>query len=66
LLIDDIHTLIDVVIANPTQADLVSWMALSHGVVVTLVAQVKEGLYHDCHSTYVFFPLAIEVFGCFH
>ncbi len=41
-------------------------MALSHGVVVTLVAQVKEGLYHDYYLTDVFLPIAIEVFGCLH
>ncbi len=51
---------------QPTWANLVSHVTLFHGVVVTLVVQVKEGLYCDYYPTDVFFLLAIEVFGCFH
>ncbi len=57
--------LANVVIANPTQTNLVSHQTFSCGVVMTLVAQVKERLYCDCCLTNLFFPLAIEVFGCF-
>ncbi len=31
-----------------------------------MVAQVKEGLYHNQHPTNTFLPLAIKVFGCLH
>ncbi len=63
---DGICTLGDVVIVDPTRADLVSWAALSHKVVTIMVAHVKEGFYHDCYLTDVFLPLVIEVFGCLH
>jgi predicted naringenin-chalcone synthase len=66
LLIDIICTLVNVVIANTTRANLVSWAVLSRGVVALLVAQVKERFHRDRYLTDVFFPLAIEVFGCFH
>ncbi len=59
LLVNGIHTLANVVIVNPTQADLVSLAALSHGVVVTLAIHVKEGFYHNYYPTDVFFLLAI-------
>jgi hypothetical protein len=66
LLVDGIRTLADIIIANPTQADLVSWSAFSHGVVMSLVVQMKERLYCDCYPEDVFLTLAIEVFGCLH
>lgn len=66
MLIDDIRTLTNVVIVDPIQANLVSWVALSCEVVVTLAAQMKGGLYHDYYSMDVFFFLAIEVFQCLH
>ncbi len=47
MLIDDIRTLVDIVIIDLTQADLVSRAVLSHGVDVSLAAQVKEGLHSD-------------------
>jgi hypothetical protein len=37
-----------------------------HGVIVTLVAQVKEGLYCDRYPTHVFLPLIIKGFECLH
>jgi hypothetical protein len=45
LLVDGVHTLTNVVIANPTQVDLVSQVALFHGVAMIVAAQVKDGLY---------------------
>ncbi len=56
----------DVIIIDPTQANLVSQVVFSHGVTTTMVTQVKEGLYCDYYLTDVFFFLAIEVFECFH
>jgi hypothetical protein len=38
LLVDGIHILADVIIANPIQANLVSQATLSHGVAITMVA----------------------------
>jgi hypothetical protein len=39
---------------------------LFHGVIMTLVAHVKEGFYRDHYPTNMFLPFAIEVFGCLH
>jgi hypothetical protein len=67
LSVDNICTLANVIIVDPTQADLVSWPTFSHGVVTSsVVIQVKEKLYRDCYLMAMFFPLAIEIFGCFH
>jgi hypothetical protein len=44
----------DVIIVNPTQANLVSWPTFSHGVVTSLVVQVKEKLYCDYYPMDVF------------
>lgn len=58
--------LVDMVIANTIQVVLV-FRAISFCRVATMVvAQVKEGLYHDWHSKDVFLPLVIEIFGCVH
>jgi hypothetical protein len=56
----------DVIIVDPTQANLVSQVVFSHGVTKTMGTQVKEGLYHDCYLVNVFLLLAIEVFRCLH
>jgi hypothetical protein len=65
-LIDGICTLANVVIADPTQVDLVSHATPSSRVAMTVTIQTKEGLYYDQHPKDMFFPLAIEVFGCIH
>ncbi len=33
---------------------------------MTIATQVKDGLYHDRFPMDMFFPLAVEVFGCLH
>jgi hypothetical protein len=66
LSIDGVRMLKDVVIANLTWIDLVSWATLSHGVTSTIMAWVKDDLYHDQFPVYMFFPLAIEVFKFLH
>jgi hypothetical protein len=66
MLVDDIRTLVNVIIANPIRAYLVSWANFSCGVSMIMVAQVKERLYRDHYLIYVFFPFTIEVFECFH
>jgi hypothetical protein len=50
-IIDGICTLIDVVITNPIQANLVSWVTFSCGVVATMATQMKEGLYCNYYPT---------------
>ncbi len=42
LSIDGVHTLVDVVIIEPTQTGLVSWATFSHGVVAIVAAQAKD------------------------
>ncbi len=59
---DSICTLSDVIIVDFTRTNLISWVALFHGVFVRVVAQVKEGLYYDCYPINMFLPLAIKVF----
>lgn len=63
---DGICTLDNVIIVDPIRTNLVSWVVLSHGVVVAMAAQVKEGLYRNHYPVNMFLPLTIEVFGCFH
>jgi hypothetical protein len=61
---DGIRTVADVIIADPT------WANLLHRSCVTQVAsdttQAKEKNYHNWHLINQFFPLAIEAFGCLH
>jgi hypothetical protein len=59
-------TLFDVVITNPTYTYLVTHIVLSHGVIVTIVIQVKDNIYYDQYLVDMFFLLTIKVFGCFH
>ncbi len=61
---DGIHTLINVVIANPTQTDLFPQSCATQGFAIFDAAQTKERSYCNQHSTDQFLPLAIEVFGC--
>jgi hypothetical protein len=65
LLIDCIHTSIDLVIVNPTWVDLILQVVFCHMVAMTMVSHAKL-FYYDWHSTYAFFPLVIKVFGCLH
>jgi hypothetical protein len=62
--VNGIRTLINVVIVDPIQVDLVLGLAFPCGMVVTMVAQMKEGLYHECYLANMFFLIAIEDFEC--
>jgi hypothetical protein len=66
LLVDGVCTLLNVVIANPTQVDLMLCAALSRGVATIVVTQAKNGLYYDQFLSNMFFTLDIEVFRCLH
>jgi hypothetical protein len=47
LLVDDIHTLVNIVITDPTQANLVSHVVSSCGVASIVAIHAKEGLYFE-------------------
>ncbi len=64
LIKDGICTLANVVIVDPTQADLLHWSCTTWGFAAFEVIQAKKKSYHDRHPTYYFLLLAIEVFGC--
>jgi hypothetical protein len=66
LLINGVHTLVDVVIVDPTQVDLISWATISCGVATLVVTQANDGFYWDRFSTDIFFPLVVKVFRCLH
>jgi hypothetical protein len=61
---DDIHTLIDVVIVDPTCADLFSRFSTTQKYVVSNEIQTKEKSYYKQHPIDRFLLLAIEVLGC--
>jgi hypothetical protein len=66
LIADGIHTLADIVIVDPTHADLVSQATFSQGMVVTIVAQANIMSYCNRHPKDDFIPLTIKIFGCLH
>jgi hypothetical protein len=63
---DGIHTLVDIVIIDPTHAHLVSQVTSSQGMVVTIAAQAKLVSYYNRHPKDDFIPLTIKIFGCLH
>jgi hypothetical protein len=60
---DDMRTLLNIVNADLTQADLFPRSCTTQWFVVLNVAQAKERSYCDWHPVDPFLPLAIEVFG---
>jgi hypothetical protein len=63
---DDICTLVDVVIVDPTWTNLFPWSHTTQGFVASNVAQAKERSYHNRHPIDQFLPLVVEIFGCLH
>ncbi len=63
---NDIKTLADVGIVDPTRANLFPQFCATQGFATSSVAQTKEKSYQNWHPTNQFFPLAIEVFGYLH
>jgi hypothetical protein len=55
---------IDVVIVDPTWANLLCWFCATQGFVASKVAKAKKRNYHNQHPTNHFLPLVIEVFRC--
>jgi hypothetical protein len=57
---DGIRTLANIVIANPTWMDLLTWSYTTRGFTTSKGTQTKERNYCDWHPTYHFLLLAIE------
>ncbi len=66
LLVDNVYTLVDVVIVNPIRIDLVLEVVFSHGVVTIVVVEVKDDFYCNRFPMDMFVLLVVEVFGCLH
>jgi hypothetical protein len=58
--------LINIVIVDPTQIDLELQAVFSRGVATTIMAQTKDGLYHDQYSIDMFLSLVVDIFECLH
>jgi hypothetical protein len=61
---DGIHTLVDVVIADPTWTNLLCWSYIAQIFATFKAIQTKERSYCDQHPINHFLSLAINVFGC--
>jgi hypothetical protein len=61
---ESIHTLVDVVIIDPTLIDLLPQSYTTQRFIAFNATQAKERNYHNQHPTNQFFLLVIEVFGC--
>jgi hypothetical protein len=60
VLVDDVQTLVDIIIINPILIDLVSHVALFHAVVMTIAARAKDGFYYNQYLLNMLFLLAIS------
>jgi hypothetical protein len=63
---DDIHTLADIVIVDPTRAYLFPRYCAIQGFATLDVVQIKEKKYYNQHPTDQFLPLTIEIFEYLH
>ncbi len=63
---DVVQTLTGIVIIDPIGTYLVLQLALSCGVVATMVVYVNIDFYYDWYPINTFFPLAIKGFRCLH
>jgi len=61
-----IRTLANVIITDPTWANLLHWSCVIQGFIASDITQAKEKKYHNWHLTNQFLPLTIEAFGCLH
>ena len=57
------HTLIDIMVADPTSQDLVERATRNDLVAVTDAERRKEAHYRDCTSGTKFVPFALETYG---
>jgi len=63
---NEICTLANVVIIDPTHANLLPRSCTTQGFVAFDATQAKERNYHDQHHIDQFLCLTIEIFGCLH
>ncbi len=63
---DDICTLVDIVIIDPTRMDFLPQSCTTQGFATFDVVQIKKWNYRDQHLVDQFLPLTMEVFGCLH
>ncbi len=63
---DGIHTLVNIIIIDPTQAYLLPQSCTTQRFITFNVTQIKERSYCNQHPTNQFLPLVIEVFGYLH
>jgi hypothetical protein len=63
---DDICTLVDVVIVDPTQVNLLFQSYATPRFVTSNATQAQKKNYCDSHPIDQFFPLATKVFECLH
>jgi hypothetical protein len=61
---DGIRTLVDVIIADPTRANLLLRSCATQGFDASNVVQAKKRSYHNQHLVNQFLPLSVELFGC--
>jgi hypothetical protein len=66
LTIDDIHTVANVVIVDPTHVDFTSLILHNSKICYLNAIQAKERSYRKWHPIDHLFPLIIEVFKCLH
>ncbi len=66
VLVDGVQTLANTIIDNSIPINLVLLIVLSCEVVVTIVVEAKDDLYHDQYLLDQFLPLVIEVLRCLH
>jgi hypothetical protein len=65
-IINGICILVNVIITNPTHANLVLQVVFSQGMDVAIATQAKVVSYHDQHLEDDFIPLIVKIFGCLH
>jgi len=63
---DGIHTIVNIVIANPTYVDLFIRSCTTQKFVASNAILAQKKNYRNWHPINQFLPLAIEVFGCLH
>ncbi len=64
--INGIHIPANVIIVDPTHANLILWIAFSQGMTATIVAWAKVVSCHDRHLEDDFIPLVVDIFEYLH
>jgi hypothetical protein len=58
------HTLVNIIIVDPTHADFASQIAFSQGITAMIVIRAKVVSYHDQDPEDDFIPLIVRIFRC--